>query len=239
LTGTDFWNLFLGAAIPNTELQALGEDIGYMRESTSPAASSALLKLGYAMTRMGAKSTSTQLFDALKAEMPAIFSRSELLNTLAHSYNARAPYANLDPAVREYVDAVAKQLPAPGPQPMTSLTQPVTAPSTSAAPSTPPTSAASAAPKGLTQKEWDFLRAIVGKLSAGQGKSVNANNLASARNLAERGNLAIVEALDAEIESRGDGAQDPNSLSRGEPARAGIGALGIVGLLLAFFFFFK
>lgn len=254
MQGREFWILFNGAQIPDEDLAALGENIGYKSDDLSNGGYAALDKLARAMDKIGVSVPITELFDALKAEMPGIFSRKALLEGLADEYSAKKPYDNLSEFTREYLDGVGRHLPnivvqpkAPAP---TASTKPSTVSKTptlpaSTLPASGPTgpTAASTVPKGLTQTEWNFLKAIVGKLSAGEGHKVSANHLASARNLAARANLQIVQLLDAEIASRGDGAQDPDGTpAASQPQSDGAGGvrvgMGPVIGIIAFLFFF-
>lgn len=256
--GRDFWTLFNGAKIPQAELIGLGEDIGYTKDTASTGGASALLKLSYVISRAGAKVNSDLVFGALKAEMPGLFSRKSLLESLASDYASGKPYDKLGITVREYIDAVAKHLPNPTPktnvlpaQGIPASVSPAQVPR-AASPPKPPTTAsapapATAIPKGLTEVEWNFLRAVVSKLSSGQGSKISDNNLASARNLAERAKLKVLEALDAEIANRGNGAQNPpgdtptsdNSPGTQDTQRAGVSPFAIMGLLGALFFIFR
>jgi len=250
MQGPDFWQIFLSAGVPENELLALGEDIGYTKDTPSSLGAAALLKLAYMMGKSGAKVSSNALFDALKAEMPGLLSRKSLLTGLADDYSKNKPYSAIAFATREYIDQVGKHLPnatkidnevevhtstPTTPTTPTAPAQPAPAPATATA-----TPAAAPVPKGLTETQWNFLKAVVAKIGAGQGDKITANNLASARNLAERANLQIVQVLDAEIIARGDGAQNPDDQQ--SPAKAavatvssGVGAIGILGLFVVAF----
>jgi hypothetical protein len=269
--GRDFWTLFNAAKIPQAELIGLGEDIGYTKDSPSAPGASALLKLSYVISRAGAKVNSELVFTALKAEMPGLFSRKSLLEGLAADYSSNKSYDTLGLSTREYIDAVAKRLPSPAPKanvlpaqgtpatvspaqgprataPQGSIPQGST-PQGKASTASAPTPATTI-PKGLSEVEWNFLRAVVSKLASGQGAKVSANNLASARNLAERAKLKVLEALDAEIANRGDGAQNPpgdtpsanntpSSPGPSDTGRASVSPLAVTGLLAALFFLFR
>jgi len=238
MQGREFWVLFNGAQIPNEDLEALGENIGYKSDDLSSGGQSALTKLAQVMAKVGVNVTVPMLFISLKAEMPGIFSRKSLLEGLASEYIAKKPYDNLSEFTREYLDGVGRHLPNIRIQPKA---PPATAPVVGANPPAPGTTAsttASPVPKGLTQTEWNFVKAIVGKLSAGEGHKVNANHLASARNLAARANLQVVSLLDAEIAARGDGAQDPDgtpstSSSTVQSSMSGMGpVIGLVAFII-------
>jgi len=237
MDGRTFWDIFVGARIPDKELMALGEDIGYMRGALSQGGQAALLKLGFALKMRGSIVTSQQIFTALKREMPGIFSRKGLLMGLASQYDDRVAYGVLRPDVRGYIDDVAAHLP-----PATKAAKPDIAVHTSkpTKPEWKPTLAPDKPPEGLTMDEYNLLQAVVRKLGDPKTSAqVTAPQLAAARNLAARGKMGnTLRVLDQEIARRGEGAQDGTTTVE-EPSRAGFGKAGVIAILALFFFFLR
>lgn len=250
MKGENFWKIFVGANVPDSELISLGEDVGYLRGTPSNNAGSALLKIGYAMKQAGVTVSSADLFTALKSGMPNVFVRQSLLNNLANSYNERRPYASLDATVRNYIETVSKRFPEitkalPEVRSEVHLHQhfaPTPTPTAAVTPAPAPVAARKAgapvsAPPGITQAEWEYLQATIRKLqSADTAKEVTASHLAAARNLAARANLAVKDYLDIVINERGEGALDPNYSSPTAQTSFGLnGIFAIVGIFLFFF----
>ncbi len=242
MKGRDLWAVFLTAGIPAAELKALGEAMGYMLDQPSRAGQAALLKIGYALKQRGAASTSNKIFSALKHEMPGIFQRKSLLYAIAEDYQAKKPYVFMQPHVRNYFDAVGPHLPAitkAAPKPDIAL-------KTSAPPSIKPTAPIVTAthtvevdkpPPGLHRNQWEYIKIVTRQLAHPKTRDkVASGNIAAARNLAERGGMtATVQALDAEIERRGAGAQFP---SKTAPAPSSSLRVPLLFLLGAGAFFF-
>jgi len=116
MTGTQLWDIFLAAQIPDAQLRALGEDIGYKRDRASAAGLSALAALAAKSAERGATFTAVALFGHLKSFMPGIFSRKALLEGLADDYAKRRPFASCKPDTRNYLGQVAGKLPAIAPK---------------------------------------------------------------------------------------------------------------------------
>jgi len=111
MLGRDFWGHLYDAQIPDSELMALGENIGRKSDDLSNGGQSALTMLAQTMRNSGVDVTIDKLFDALKDEMPGLLSRKSLLEGLAGEYSAKKPYDSLSKVTREYLDAVGRHLP--------------------------------------------------------------------------------------------------------------------------------
>lgn len=250
MNGRDFWNIFVAASIPDNELMALGEDIGYLQGTPSAQGKSALLKFAYAMKQYGAPASTDQIFTALKAEMPGIFSRKGLLTGMASDYDDRKSYDKIRSDVRGYVNAVggrlpsvSKKTPEPGLELSLKTSSPLQVePSPARAPvskaPTPVVAQAPTPPAGLTQDEYDLLRGVGAKLQDPKtAAEVTAPQLAAARNLAARAKLTNTQALlDAEIEARGEGAQDPDARPVQQASTGLGGIIAILGIFLVMLF---
>jgi hypothetical protein len=240
MTGQELWQLFLDAKVPDAELIALGEDAGHKRPA-SPPAQQALLKIAaYAASVNGSKIlfSPSYLLAAMINNLPGMLERKALLESIAFGYKKKFPYGNLPPGIQGYINALGMDLPAMPAAPKKSAmgaestfvntmhsvfeNQPAQADSAMGADAIPMdeifkkvTSAAMGGsqkqpPKGLTVAEWNALQSTVQRLSSEPTK-VDAYQLATARNLAARGNLTSLKgALDYQITVRGDGALDPD-----------------------------
>lgn len=214
MTGQQLWTIFTGARVPNAELLALGEAVGYKKEDAPGLAQAALLKIAmHAAKIAGGKIvfSPSALYQALKHWMPGLSEREDLLRALGNEYAASRTWALLNPVVRAYLDNVGNLLP-------TIVTLPSIKPPTGTVskptPQVRPASQPSQPPKGLTSLEWTKLRSILNLLAKTPSK-VSDNDLAAARNLASRGKLATTMAkLDVEIERRGTGAQTEDASTR-------------------------
>lgn len=246
MTGADLWKIFLAASVPASELKALGEDMGYLRATPSAPGGATLLKIAYVMSKHGVKISSDRIFTALKSEMPGIFSRKGLLYGIADAYEAKTPYQSLRPDIRGYFDAVGEKLPpvttVPAPPAVAVKRSVSTAPPAAPAPKpgAPETARGTfdpdPPPAGLSKNQYEFVKAVAKRLQDPNVRDrVAVSDIASARNLAERGKLATATAaFDSEIARRGEGAQGP--VTDEKPKRAGMGP-GITVLALFFFLF--
>ena len=110
MTGGELWTLFLGAKIASADLRALGEDVGYLRDSAGTAAQSALLKLAIKIKNASGNATPSQIYSALKFYMPGLFSRKSLLEGLGDDYDKSKTFGTVREATRAYITSVAGKL---------------------------------------------------------------------------------------------------------------------------------
>lgn len=245
MKGLDLWSIFLSATVPDSELEQLGEDIGYLIVEPSQKSKSALLKIAYAFRQRGVATTADSIFIALKSEMPGILSRKGLLHAIANDYQTRRPYPLIQAAVRGYFDAVAAKFPNPTKAaPVDPGISVKISKSSLATPAIPGEITAShqvivdPPPTGIHPNEWEFIKIVTSRLANPETSAQISNtNIAAARNLAERAGLvSTVQALDAEIERRGEGAQPAESQSSSTSSPKWTGLLAFLGIGILFLF---
>lgn len=110
MTGADLWQLVMDANILNSEFRELGQDVGYMADSPSPAAASALAKLESAIASRGGTASADLIFGTLKGNMPDPFSRMSLLQGLADDYDQKPPFESISASSQSFMSAVASGL---------------------------------------------------------------------------------------------------------------------------------
>lgn len=239
MTGPELWTTFLSARVPDDQLAALGSDIGRLETMPSQAGFTALQGLKNAIKARGLDIPISTIFSVLRANMPGILSRKELLEGIAHNYSNGHAWAQSFNSTREYFTAVGSALPAFPPAvrpPAAPLSPPAahapTRPVAKTAPARP--AIATKPPEGFSAREWGVFKAVISRLtSSKQRTSISDNDLAAARNLAARANLtSTVAQIETEISRRENAERKTLALPAKTPIwPIALGTAIVIGIL--------